>query len=130
VSQYIAAMAPFDLALAGMWQHAELDDRDGGNVMEAELFTLALHSGVALGSLYPYAGLAMDWYRFDVHYEFDGTEPVDLEFVENENFQLTLGVSYRVGFIAAFGECNIADQNSLAAGLSFRFPFTSRSVTQ
>jgi hypothetical protein len=130
VSQYTARLAPFDLALAGMWQHAQLHNDAGLDVIESELFTLALHSGVALGSLYPYAGLAIDWYRFDVHYEVDGTAPVDLSFRANEDFQLTLGVSYQVGFIAAYGEYNVADQNSLAAGLSVDFPFSSRSVTQ
>jgi hypothetical protein len=130
LSQYFAAVAPFDLALSGMWQHAQLHNDSGVDVIDSELFTLALHSGLALGSLYPYAGLAIDWYRFDVHYEMDGVEPVDFEFQKNENFQLTLGVSYQVGFIAAHGEYNVADQNSLAAGLSVKFPFSVRSVTQ
>jgi len=130
LSQYFAGLAPVDLAVAGMWQHAQLHNDADLDVIDSELFTLALHSGVALGSLYPYAGLAIDWYRFDVHYEVDGTAPVDLAFRANEDLQLTLGVSYRVGFAAAYGEYNIADQNSLAAGLSASFPFSSRSVTQ
>jgi hypothetical protein len=130
VSQYFPALAPVDLAVAGMWQHAQLDNDDAEDVVDSELYTLAVHSGVALGSLYPYAGLAIDWYRFDVHYEVDGTAPVDLAFRADENFQLTLGVSYRVGFMAAYGEYSIADQNSLAAGLSINFPFSDRSVTQ
>ena len=96
----------------------------------AYLYTLALHTGVALGGLYPYAGVAIDWYRFGVHYEIDGLDPVDLQFKADEDFQLTLGASYQVGFVAAFGEYNFADQNTLAAGLSVNFPFSSRSVTQ
>jgi hypothetical protein len=133
ISQYFAGMAPIDLALAGMWQHAEVNTYSGLDIVDSDLYTLALHSGVALGSLYPYAGVAIDWYRFGVHYEFedyDDLEPVDLQFNANEDFQLTLGVSYQVGFVAAFGEYNFADQNTLAAGLSVKFPFSSRSVTQ
>jgi hypothetical protein len=130
LSQYFPALAPFDLALAGMWQHAQLDNDANLDVIDSELLTVALHSGIALGSLYPYAGLAIDWYRFDVHYDEDGTTPVDLSFRSDEDFQLTLGVSYQAGFMAAYGEYSVADQNSLAAGLSVNFPFSNRSVTQ
>jgi len=130
LSQYFAGMAPVDLAVAGMWQHARLSTIGGLDIVDSDLYTLALHSGVALGPMYTYAGVAIDWYRFGVHYELDGIDPIDLSFQANEDFQLTLGASYRVGFVAAFGEYNFADQNTLAAGLSVNFPFTSRSVTQ
>lgn len=130
LSQYLAWIAPFDLALAGMWQHAQLQTLSGLEIVDSDLYTLALHTGVALGAFYPYAGVAVDWYRFDVHYEIEGLDPVDLSFNADEGFQLTLGASYRVGFIAAFGEYNFADQNTLAAGLSVNFPFSSRSVTE
>jgi hypothetical protein len=130
VSQYFASIAPLDLAVAAMYQHARLNTYQGLDIVDSDLYTLALHSGIALGDMYPYAGFAIDWYRFGVHYEIDGIEPVDLMFKADEDFQLTLGFSYRVGFVAAFGEYNFADQNTLAAGLSGNFPFSSRSVTQ
>jgi hypothetical protein len=130
LSQYFAGIAPVDLAIAGMWQHARLHTSQGLDIVDSDLYTLALHTGIPLGSLYPYAGLAVDWYRFGVHYELDGVDPIDLAFDANADFQLTLGASYRVGFVAAYGEYNFADQNTLAAGLAFVFPFSSRSVTQ
>jgi hypothetical protein len=130
LSQYFGQIAPFDLALAGMWQHAQLETVSGLEIVDSDLYTLALHTGVALGGLYPYAGVAVDWYRFNVHYEIEGLDPIDLSFNADAGFQLTLGASYRVGFIAAFGEYNFADQNTLAAGLSANFPFSSRSVTE
>jgi hypothetical protein len=130
ISQYFSELAPVDMALEGMWQHARLHTVEGVDIVDSDLYTLALQSGVALGPLYPYAGVAVDWYRFGVHYELDDVDPIDLRFNANEDIQLTLGVSYRVGFIAAFSEYNIADQNTLAAGLSVNFPFSSRSVTQ
>jgi hypothetical protein len=43
---------------------------------------------------------------------------------------MTLGVSYQVGFVAAYGEYNLARQDTVAAGLSVNFPFSNRSVTQ
>jgi hypothetical protein len=130
LSQYSARLAPVDLAIAGMWQHARLHTSQGLDIVDSDLYTLALHTGIPLGNMYPYAGVAVDWYRFGVHYEIDGLDPIDLAFNADADFQLTLGASYRVGFVAAFGEYNFADQNTLAAGLSVNFPFSSRSVTQ
>jgi hypothetical protein len=131
ISQYFPGLAPMDLAAAFMWQHANINTYEGLDIVDSDLYTFALHTGVALGQMYPYAGVAIDWYRFGVHYEYDDSfEPVDLMFKADEDFQLTLGVSYQVGFVAAFGEYNFADQNTLAAGLSVNFPFSSRSVTQ
>jgi hypothetical protein len=130
ISQYFPSVEPVDVALAAMWQHARLNTHQGLDIVDSDLYTLALHMGVALGQMYPYAGFSVDWYRFGVHYEFEGSEPVDLMFRADEDFQLTLGFSYRVGLVAAFGEYNFAEQNTLAAGLSASFPFSSRSVTQ
>jgi hypothetical protein len=130
ISQYFPGIAPLDIAVAGMWQHARLHTSQDLDIVNSNLYTLALHTGMALGPLYPYAGFAVDWYRFGVHYELEGYDPVDLRLDADQNFQLTLGASYRVGFVAAYGEYNFADQNTLAAGLSFNFPFSSRSVTQ
>jgi Family of unknown function (DUF6588) len=72
----------------------------------------------------------LDWYQFGVNYQIEGIDPISLSFQEYNSFQLTLGASYQVGFVAAYGEYNFADQNTLAAGLSVSFPFSSRSVTQ
>ena len=130
VSQYFPGIAPLDLAVAGMWQHATINTVQGLDIVDSNLYSLALHTGISLGPLYPYAGLGIDWYRFGVHYEIEGLEPIDFRFKADESFQLTLGASYQVGFVAAYGEYNFADQNTLAAGLSVKFPFFSRSVTQ
>ncbi|HET6348038.1 MAG TPA: DUF6588 family protein [Candidatus Krumholzibacteria bacterium] len=130
ISQYFPGIAPLDIAVAGMYQHARLNTDQGLDIVDSNLYTLALHTGMALGPIYPYAGLSIDWYRFGVHYETDGIDPIDIRYQTNEDFQLTLGASYQVGFVAAYGEYNFADQNTLAAGLSVNFPFSSRSVTQ
>ncbi len=130
VSQYFPGIAPFDVAVAGMWQHAQLHTKQDLDIVNSNLYTLALHTGMAMGPLYPYAGVAVGWYRFGVHYELEGYDPVDLRLSADHDFQLTLGASYRVGFVAAYGEYNFADQNTLAAGLSVNYPFSSRSVTQ
>ena len=130
ISQYLPGIAPLDIAVAGMWQHARLHTSQDLDIVNSNLYTVALHTGMAMGPLYPYAGVAVDWYRFGVHYEIDGFDPVNLEYKADQDFQLTLGASYRVGFVAAYGEYNFAAQNTLAAGLSVNFPFSSRSVTQ
>jgi len=115
-----------------MWQHAELHNDDDQDVLDSELATLAVHSGMALGSMYPYAGLSISWYSMAIRYRFDDidVEPVELDFSSNADLQLTLGVSYRIGFVAAYGEYNVASEHSVAAGLSVQFPFSNRSVTQ
>lgn len=130
ISQYFSSLAPFDIAVAGMWQHARLKTSQGLDIVDSNLYTAALQTGVGLGSFYPYAGVAVDWYRFGVHYEVEGYDPVNLEFAADQDFQFTLGASYRVGIFDAYGEYNFAAQNTLAAGLAINFPFSSRSVTQ
>ncbi|HEX5133300.1 MAG TPA: DUF6588 family protein [Candidatus Krumholzibacteria bacterium] len=133
LSQYAHGLDPVDLALAGYWQNAELKNTDDQRVIDARLATLSLQSGVPLGSFYPYAGLSVGWWEMDVHYGFDevvSADPQVVEFRTNGDFQMTLGVSYQVGFIAAYGEYNFAAQNTVAAGLSVNFPFSNRSVTQ
>jgi hypothetical protein len=132
VSQYLERLAPVDVALAGMWQHAELHNDDDQDVLDSELATLAVHGGVALGSMYPYAGLSVSWHSMAIRYRFDDVDagPIELDFSSNGDLQLTLGVSYEVGFVAAYGEYNLASEHSVAAGLSVRFPFSNRSVTQ
>lgn len=133
VSQYLPGVAPFDIALAAMWQHGELKNGEGQKVLDSELATFAVHSGVTAGPVYPYAGLSVAWYRMAVRYQFDagsGLEPVALDFDTEAGLQLTLGLSYRVHFMAAFAEYDVARQNSLAAGVSVGFPFSSRSVTE
>ncbi len=132
VSQYFPKLAPVDVALAAMWQHAELHNDDDQDVLDSELATVAVHSGVALGSMVPYAGVSISWYSMAIRYRFDDidVEPVELDFSSNADLQLTLGVSYQVGFVAAYGEYNVASEHSVAAGLSIQFPFSNRSVTQ
>jgi hypothetical protein len=132
VSQYLPKVAPVDVALAAMWQHAELHNDDDQDVLDSELATLAVHSGVELGSVYPYAGLSIAWYTMAIRYRFDDISagPVELDFSSSADLQLTLGVSYRVGFVAAYGEYNLAAEHSVAAGLSVQYPFSNRSVTQ
>lgn len=133
VSQYFPEIAPVDVSVAAMWQHAELHNESDQNVLESELATVAMHSSLALGSMVPYAGLSIAWSTMAIRYRFDdiaGAGPLQLDFSSNADLQLTLGVSYQVGFIAAYGEYNVASENSLAAGLSVQFPFSNRSVTQ
>ena len=133
LSQYMVRLHPVDLAIAGYWQDAEVQNEDDQEVIDARLATVSLQSGIPVGSFYPYAGLSVNWWRMHVRYEFDDlgtTAPVDLSFVTSGDLQMTLGVSYRVGFLAAYGEYNLAEQNTVAAGLSVNFPFSNRSVTQ
>jgi hypothetical protein len=106
VSQYFPGIAPLDIAVCGMWQHARLHTSQDLDIVNSNLYTVALHTGMAMGPLYPYAGVAVDWYRFGIHYEIDGYDPVDLQYNADQDFQLTLGASYRVGFVAAYGEYN------------------------
>lgn len=132
VSQYVSRLAPFDLALAGYWQVARLRNASGDNVIDSRLGTVSLQTGVRLGPVYPYGGLSVNWFLMDVNYrsELTGLEPISLELRPSSEVQMTLGVSWRVAFLAAYGEYNVADQNSVAAGLSVNFPSTDRSVTQ
>lgn len=132
VSQYLPRIYPFDLALAFEWQSAELENDVAQGVVHANVASASIQSGVALGSMYPYAGLTVNWFELKVDYHFEedfGLEPFQLEYPYDAELQLTLGMAYRVGGITAYGEYNLADQDALAAGLSVTFPFNSRSAT-
>jgi hypothetical protein len=130
LSQYAAGLHPLDLAIAGYWQVAGVQTEDGQDVIDARLATASLQSGISWGPVYPYAGLSVNWWKMDLRYRFDeeGLEPVSLSFTADAELQLTLGVSCQVGFMAAYGEYNLAGQDTVAAGLSIGFPFNDRSV--
>lgn len=131
LSQYVERMRPVDLALALQWQDAELNNADSQGVLRTHMISAALQSGVSLGSMYPYAGLTLNWFELNVDYRFDeqiGLEPFRLEYPYDVELQLTLGMAYRVGGFTAYGEYNLADQDALAAGLSVTLPFNSRSA--
>lgn len=131
ISQYIERVRPIDLALAVNWQDAQLENEGSQEVLQARIFSAGIHSGVALGGMYPYAGLSADWYEMDIRYQFeqDSTlEPIELDYRYDVEFQLTLGIAYQLGGIAAYGEYSLADQSCLAGGLCVTFPFNSRSA--
>jgi hypothetical protein len=123
--------SPLDVALAATWQDGALQTTPA-KVIHAQIFTASLQSGIAMGSVYPYAGLSMDWFDMQLDYVFDesyGLDPFHLNFDYDTSFQLTLGIAYRVSGLAAYGEYSLAEQSSVAAGLSVTFPFNNRSAT-
>jgi len=132
LSQYVRSLHPLDLAIAGYWQTAGLRNDQDQQVIEARLATVSLQSGIPWGSVYPYAGLSVNWWRMDLHYRFDeeGVDPIELDFTSNAELQLTLGVSYQTGLLGLYGEYNFARQNTVAAGVSVSFHSNSRSVPQ
>jgi len=132
VSQYIDRMHPVDAALAVTYQAGDLVNEGGNRVLKSSVLSASLHTGIALGGMYPYMGFTANWFDLDLHYEFEedwGLEPINLNFEYEEEFQLTLGISYRLGVISAYGEYNWAGQSSLATGLSITVPSNSRSAT-
>jgi hypothetical protein len=133
LSQYTTRLHPVDLALGGYWQDTGLKNEDDYQVIDAHLATVQLQSGMSLGAFYPYLGLSVSWWRMDVRYGFDpavGSNPATVKFRATGDIQMTMGVSYQVGFVAAYGEYNLAGQDTVAAGLSVGFPFSSRSESQ
>lgn len=132
VSQYLEQVRPVDLAFALTWQSARLDDERGRDVLMSDVLSASVQSGVAFGNAYPYAGVTVNWFELAVDYEFEediGLEPFRLDFDYEAAFQMTLGIAYRLGGISAYGEYNLADESSLATGLSVTFPFNNRSAT-
>lgn len=132
ISQYIERVHPVDLALSVNWQSAEVENEDSQGVLHAQSVSASLHSGVALGAMYPYGGLSVDWFDMGVDYRFEddtGLEPFQLDYQYDAAFQLTLGIAYQVRGLAAYGEYNLAAQNSVAVGLSVTFPFKSKGAT-
>jgi hypothetical protein len=132
VAQYFQRVNPVDLAVAVTWQSAQLEDAQGNNVIDAGVLSAGVQSGLALGAMYPYLGLSMNWFDMGVQYEFEddfGLEPIQLDFEYDASFQLTFGMAYRLGGLAVYGEYSLADQDALAAGLSVTFPFNSGSAT-
>jgi hypothetical protein len=133
LSQYIARLKPVDLAIAAYWQDADMVNDDDEKVIDSRLSTISLQSGMRLNGFYPYLGVSVNWWKMDLTYGFDedpDTAPSQVGFRTDGDFQMTLGVSYQVGFVAAYGEYNLARQDTVAAGLSVNFPFSNRSVTQ
>lgn len=132
VSQYFAFLHPVDVAFAVGYQDARLEDENGQDVLKSDIFTAGLHSSVELGAMCPYAGLSVNWFDMGLEYVFEGEiglDPFRLDFEYDAELQLTLGIAYRMGGMAVYGEYNWADQSSLATGLSVTYPFNNRSAT-
>lgn len=129
LSQYAAGFHPFDLAIAGYWQTAGLENDDGQEVIDSRLATVSLQSGISWGPVYPYAGLSVNWWRMDVQYTVDDIETVALDLASDAELQMTVGISYQAGLIGLYGEYNFAQENTVAAGLSVSF-HSNRSVPQ
>jgi len=132
ISQYLPSLHPLDVAVAATYQDARLQDDGGHSVLQSDVFSASLQTGALLGAMYPYAGLTASWFHMNARYEFDedfGLEPFSLDFEYDAAFQATLGIAYRIGGFAAYGEYNWADESSLAAGLSVTVPFNNRSAT-
>jgi hypothetical protein len=132
ISQYLASVRPVDLAVAVTYQDTRLEDENGQDVLKSDIFTTSLHSSVDLGAMCPYAGLSVNWFDMGLEYVFEeetGLDPFRLDFEYDAELQLTLGIAYRMGGLAVYGEYNWADQSSLATGLSVTYPFNNRSAT-
>ncbi len=132
VSQYFAGLRPIDAAVALTYQSAWLEDERGHRAVTSDVISASVQSGFALGAMYPYAGVTLNWFDLAVDYQFEEDiplDPIQLDFEYDTEFQLTLGMAFRVGGFSAYGEYNFADQSSLATGLSVTFPFNSRSAT-
>lgn len=132
ISQYIEGMRPVDLSVSVTGQRAQLETDDSQDVLQARIVSAGVQTGIALGGMYPYGGLSANWYEMDVRYEFETDselEPIELDYRYDVEFQMTLGIAYRLSGITAYGEYNLSDQNCLAGRLSVTFPFNSRSTT-
>ena len=132
LSQYLGESFPADVALAALWQSASLGTNERGNdLIASDSYSVGLQASRQFGNVTPYAGIALDWFSMDVSYVyelFDESESIDLSFEENADVHYTLGVSYSLAFVNAFGEYNLANQNALAVGLAFQYTSSDRSV--
>jgi hypothetical protein len=121
ISQYFGPTLPVDVAGGFFWQRFSVGENEAGNnVVDARALSIGVQVSKRFGPLEPYAGLSRDTFTMDVAYESDDLdEMIDLEFDSGTIMRATVGVSLRLGFLSANSEYNIAEQNSLAFGLTF-----------
>jgi hypothetical protein len=132
VSQYLGDSFPADVAVAGLWQRTSLGTNENGDdLIASDSYSVGLQASREFGNLTPYAGIALDWFSLDVDYVysfFGEDETIALSFDDNADVHYTLGVTYSLAFLNAFGEYNLANQNALSVGLAFQYTSSDRSV--
>ena len=123
VSQYLGANFPIDAAIGAFWQRFSMGDNERGDeIVTAEAVSVGLHMSKRFGMLEPYGGLSYDLFSVDVSYKGDTPEDKIQLGLETDDFiHMTLGFSFNVSFVSAFGQYNIGAQNAFALGLAFQY---------
>jgi hypothetical protein len=118
VSQYLGPLFPVDIAAGFIWQTFSLGDK----LIDSNAFSMGAQASKRFQVLEPYAGLSVDTFSMDVEYTSDAggtSQNINMSFDSNTSLHFTLGLSLRLLLLNAFGEYNIAGQNSFSFGLGF-----------
>lgn len=129
VSQYLGPRFPLDLAVGFLWQSVSLGrNQQGDNLIASDALCVGFQMSHRFGALSPYAGLSFDWFSMDVTYETDaGSTPerIALAFRSSGAPHGTFGMSYRLAFLDAYGEYDVATQDALSVGLAIQYTSSS-----
>jgi hypothetical protein len=123
VSQYWGPTLPIDAAVNLYWQTFSMDAERGDQLVDAEIFSVGLHTSKTFGMFEPFAGLSYDRLALDVGFQFEnGGETQRLQLFKDttETLHLTLGLSFNVPFASIYGEYNKARQDAFSIGLTLR----------
>lgn len=116
ISQYFPGM-PVDVAAGVFYQSFSIDD----DLLETTALQLNVTASKSFGVIQPYAGLGYDSFKMDAKYE-SSTDPnvkIAVDFDQESNAHLTLGVMLGLPVVKLYAEGNLAATNGAAVGLSF-----------
>ncbi len=121
ISQYMGPVPVVDLAASFFWQDFKLgENSNGDDLSETKTYSLGLQASRKFGTIFtPFAGVYYNTYKTDIKYESEATgvsEPIELSF-DDEYVQFTIGLELNLWILNVFGEYNVADRSSFAAGL-------------
>ena len=118
LTQTVLKNLPFDLSVGGMYNKIKVND----TLLDVKALTFGAQAGRRWGPLAGYAGLSYDSVEMSAEYESDVTgaaETVSVDLDKESTAHLTLGGTWRMGFVHLNAELNVANQKSLAFGLGF-----------
>jgi len=119
ITQYFQN-APVDVAVGFLYQQFKIGDDD---LLDANMFHVNVTGSKRFGVLEPYVGLGLDSFSLKTKYDTDSSpdeeDLFEVEFDNETNEHITLGVRASLAFVMAHAEFNMAAETGVAVGLSF-----------
>jgi hypothetical protein len=118
ISQYLEN-PPLDLAVNGFWQSLSVGDDD---LLDASSLSFGVQGSKRFGVLEPFGSVSVDSFKMTSEYTTNAgaedEESIKVDFENETDLHLLLGLGARLGAVHLYVAGNIADRTGVSAGLT------------